>query len=241
MEGYRDHPPVNIERVAETLVRLSYLVAHHPAIRELDINPLLADANGVVALDARVKVADQVLEPRTPMAIRAYPSEWQLDFKTETLGNVRIRPIRPEDASLYQTFFSNVTVDDRRLRFFGAGRKITDAFVAQLTQIDYAREMAFVAIARDTGALLGVVRLVVDPSYASAEFAVLVRSDLKGRGLGRSLMDHLITYARSVGLRELHGVTLAGNHAMLKLSSGLGFVASPQPDDPAVLGMSLRL
>jgi acetyltransferase len=241
LQGYRGHPAADIERIAECLVRLSYLVAHHPQVRELDINPLLAAAHGLVALDARVKVVDPTIEPRVRMAIRAYPSEWISDIEVGCVGRVRLRPIRPEDKALYQTFFCNVTAEDRRLRFFGAGQKLEGSFFAQLTQIDYAREMAFVAISRDSGALLGVVRLVVDSSYERGEFAILVRSDLKGRGLGWCLMEHVIKYARSEKLHEVQGLALAGNTRILQMSRELGFSVSIDPGDVAIHRMTLDL
>jgi acetyltransferase len=241
LQGYRDRPPANLERIAECLVRLSYLGAQHPELREIDINPLLADAQETVALDARVRIADPAIEPREPMAIRAYPSEWQVDVDLHAIGAVRIRPIRPEDEALYQTFFSNVTTDDRRLRFFGAGQKLANSFFARLTQIDYAREMAFVAICHVTGALLGVVRLVIDSAYQQAEFAILVRSDLKGRGLGWRLMEHVIEYAKSEGLHEIQGLALAGNSLMLQMSRELGFSVNIEPGDPDIYRMTLKL
>jgi acetyltransferase len=234
LQGYRDRPPADLERIAECLVRLSYLGAQHPELREIDINPLLADAQEIVALDARVRIADPAIEPREPMAIRAYPSEWQVDVNLHAIGEVRIRPIRPEDEALYQTFFSNVTTDDRRLRFFGAGQKLANSFFARLTQIDYAREMAFVAISHATGALLGVVRLVIDSAYEHAEFAILVRSDLKGRGLGWRLMEHVIEYAKSEGLHEVQGLALAGNTMMLQMSRELGFSVNIELGDSGI-------
>ncbi len=196
LQGYRDRPAADIEAIADVLVRLSYLVAHHPAIREIDINPLLADERGVIALDARVAVVDPQVSPRMPLAIRPYPSEWVDDLAMQGVGPVRIRPIRPEDEALYEKFFSQVTAEDRRLRFFGAGPNLSHGFLARLTQIDYAREMAFVAIHKGSNALLGVVRLIADPDYVRAEYAILVRSDLKGRGLGSNLMQHLLKYAK---------------------------------------------
>ena len=148
LQGYRDRPAADVDGVAEMLVRLSYLVARHPEISEIDINPLLADDKGVIALDARVTVADAAKSPRLPMAVRPYPSEWSIDADIAPIGPLRIRPIRPEDEALYEEFFAGVTPEDRRLRFFTVGRNLSHRFLARLTQIDYAREMAFVAVAR---------------------------------------------------------------------------------------------
>jgi acetyltransferase len=239
LQGYRDRPAADIGSVAEALVRLSYLAARHPEIREVDINPLLADEQGVIAVDARVTVAGDA--PRVPMAIRPYPSQWQIDTEFESIGPVRIRPIRPEDEALYQDFFAAVTPDDHRLRFFGAGPKLSHDFLARLTQIDYAREMAFVAVAQNTSVLLGVVRLIADPDYTRGEYAILVRSDLKGRGLGWRLMQHLIDYAKAEGLKELYGSVLADNGTMLRMCREIGFTIESEPGDESIRRVVLKL
>jgi acetyltransferase len=239
LQGYRDCPAANIDTIAETLVRLSSLVAHHPEIREVDINPLLADADGVIALDARVRI--DATGQRVAMCIRGYPMEWSRDIDAGRVGPVHIRPIRPEDEVLYQDFFAKVTLDDQRLRFFTAAPNLSHRFLAQLTQIDYAREMAFVALAMADGGLLGVVRMIADPDYTKSEFAVLVRSDLKGCGLGWQLMSHLIAYARAEKLQQLHGSVLADNTAMLQMCRELGFIVEPQPGDAGVRTVRLQL
>jgi acetyltransferase len=241
LQGYRDCPPVDVDRIAEVLVRLGYLVARHPEIREIDINPLLADDEEVIALDARVRVADAQAAPRVAMAIRPYPSEWEADADVDSIGAIRIRPIRPEDEALYADFFAQVTPEDQRLRFFAVAPRLTHRFLALLTQIDYAREMAFVAIAKATGALIGVVRVVADPDYTRGEYAILLRSDLKGRGLGWRLMQHLIAYAKAEKLEELHGSVLSGNSTMLQMCRELGFTAERDPDDGNVCRVVLPL
>ncbi len=241
LQGYRDRPAADVAAIAEALVRLSYLVARHPEVREVDINPLLADETGIIALDARVRVEDPTGRPRVPMAIRPYPSEWVAEAGIEALGAVRIRPIRPEDESLYAAFFARLTPEDQRLRFFTAGPDLSHRFLARLTQIDYAREMAFVAVAEATGELLGVVRFVADPDYVQGEYAILVRSDLKGRGLGWRLMQHMIAYARSENIKQLYGSVLADNATMLRMCGEFGFSIAPQPGDAAVRRVVLRL
>jgi acetyltransferase len=240
LEGYRDRPAADTKAIAEALVRLSYLAARHPEIREIDINPLLADDKGAIALDARVRVADAEAQPRVPIAIRPYPSEWQTHAELPAVGRMRVRPIRPEDEALYDEFFAHVADEDRRLRFFGAA-DLSHGFLARLTQIDYAREMAFVAVAEATGELLGVARFVADPDYVRGEYAIMVRSDLKGRGLGWWLMQYLIDYAKSEGLQELHGSVLAENTTMLAMCRKLGFTIGVEPDDPGVRQVVLRL
>ena len=210
-------------------------------MREIDINPLLADDKGTIALDARVRVALAEEGARVPLAIRPYPSQWEADATLDAVGAIRIRPIRPEDEALYEAFFAAVTVSDRRLRFFSAGVELTHDALARLTQIDYAREMAFVAIEKSSGKLLGVVRLIADPDYTHGEYAVLVRSDLKGRGLGWRLMQHLIDYAKDEGLQEIHGSVLFENSTMLAMCAKLGFTSTSDPGDETVRRVVLVL
>jgi acetyltransferase len=241
LQGYRDRPAADIAAIAEALVRLGYLVARHPEIREVDINPLLADESGIVALDARIAVEDPAGRPRVPMAIRPYPSEWVTEARIEPMGPVRIRPIRPEDEALYTAFVARLTPEDQRLRFFIARPNLSHRFLARLTQIDYAREMAFVAVSEATGELLGVVRFVADPDYLQGEYAILIRSDLKEHGLGWRLMQHLIAYARAEKLEQLYGSVLAENTAMLRMCRELGFSVEPEPGDTAMRRVRLRL
>jgi acetyltransferase len=241
LEGYRDQPRVDFSAIALVLVRVSYLVAAHEEIRELDINPLLADENGCVALDARVRIADPAVTPRRPMAVRPYPVEWEEEIEVSGVGRVIVRPIRPEDEALYAMFFSKLSPDDVRMRFFTAKPDLSFKFLARLTQIDYAREMAFVAIAAETGELMGVSRLIADPDYTRAEYGVLVRSDLKSKGLGWQLMEHLIKYAQCEGLEELQGEVLASNTTMLRMCGELGFHIEMDEADLTIRKVSLKL
>lgn len=227
LKGYRDRPAANLDAIAMALVRLSYLVARHRQIREVDINPLLADEHGVVALDARIRIADEAVEPRRPLAVRPFPVEWERAISVDGLGEVVLRPIRPDDERHYVRLFDRITADDLRMRFFTAAPERTFRFFARMTQIDYAREMAFIAARGDE--VLGVARLIADPDRRRAEFAVIVRSDLKGRGLGSALMQHLIAYAKSEGLSELIGDVLAENTTMLAMCRSLGFVSVYEP------------
>ena len=241
LQGYRDRPAADVAAIAEALVRLSYLVARHPEIREVDINPLLAHETGIVALDARVRVENPAGHPRVPMAIRPYPAEWVAEADVKPLGPVRIRPMRPEDEGLYAAFFARLTPEDQRLRFFTARPDLSHRFLARLTQIDYAREMAFAAVDEAAVELLGVVRFVADPDYVRGEYAILVRSDLKGRGLGWCLMQHLMAYARTEKIEQLYGCVLAENATTLRMCRELGFSVEPEPGDAAVRRVVLRL
>ncbi len=241
LHGYRDRPPADRAGVAAALVRLSELIAENPEIRELDVNPLLADADGVIALDARVALKSEQEEPRVPMAIAPYPADWERPITIGGLDGILLRPIKPEDEALYEEFMAHVTEYDRRLRFLAPVKSLAFGFLARLTQIDYAREMAFVAIDQQSGALLGVARYAADPDLARAEYAVLVRSDLKGRGLGWALMSHLIAHARSRAIGVLHGDVLTENTTMLKMCADLGFEINVVPDDPTMREVVLPL
>ena len=241
LQGYRDRPRAKLEAIANALVRLSAMAANHPEIRELDVNPLLVDDIGIVALDARVRIANPQMSSRVPLAIRPYPSHLQRRESIDGIGELLIRPIRPEDEPLYASFFAKVTMQDRRLRLFNPAAHLTHRFLARMTQIDYAREMAFVAIEQATGELLGVVRYFADPDCQQGEFAILVRSDLKGHGLGWRLMKVLINYAVSESLRTLIGSVLEENTMMLQMCEELGFKKKRDLEDHSVWNVELDL
>lgn len=236
LRAYRNVPEARIDDVALVLVKLAQLVADVPEIRELDINPLLADETGVLALDARVAVA--VAAPKfrgrghPHLAIRPYPSEWERRLVLGDNWRIFVRPVRPEDEPLVRAFFEKVTPEDLRLRFFAPVKELSAAFIARLTQLDYGRANAFVAIDEATGEMIGGVRLHADADYETGEFAILLRSDLKGRGLGWKLMQHIIDYARAEGLKRIQGQILRENTVMIRMCKELGFVVQDDPDDP---------
>ena len=241
LRGYRDRAPADLDAIATALVHLSTLVTAHPEIREIDINPLLVDETGAIALDARIRIADAAAHPRRATAIRPYPIGWTKAVAVGGLGEVVLRPIRPQDERLYGTFLEGVTSQDMRLRLLAPVREFSHQLIARLTQIDYAREMAFVAMSADGQQLLGVVRMLADPDYRRAEYAVLVRSDLKGQGLGWLLMQRLIEYAKAEGLALLHGTVLAENRTMLAMCRQLGFRITSDPGDPVLRYVEMTL
>lgn len=241
LDGYRTRPRADLDAIARVLVHLSALVVAHPEIREVDINPLLADDRGVIVLDARVRVANNAAQPRQQLSIRPYPAEWERQETLADFGKLMLRPIKPEDEHLYAEFVARQTLEDLRMRFFTPHPDLSHKLIARLTQIDYAREMAFVAIETSSGALLGISRLAAEPEGMRAEFAVAVRSDLKGRGLGWRLMQHLIDYARHEHLAELHGMVLAENTTMLRMCDALGFRIEFDPDDAGTRRVTLEL
>jgi acetyltransferase len=154
---------------------------------------------------------------------------------------VTVRPLRPEDAALYPDFFSDVTLEDRRLRFFGPVAHVTDQMIERFTHYDPATAMAFIALDADSGKMLGVVRLHDDPDGKAGEFAVLVRSSLKGHGLGYLLMKHIIDYARDKGLARVHGAVLAENTTMLTMVEELGFEIRDELMDRGIKRVTLTL
>ena len=246
LKAYRNVPAADETAIALLLVKLAQLVADIPEIREIDLNPVLADETGVIAVDARVSVAPVAERQRGPsghprFAIRPYPKEWERHASLPDGTAIFLRPIRPEDEPLYQPFFAAVAAEDLRLRFFAPVKDFSHAFIARFTQIDYARAMAFVAIKQTTGEMLGVVRLHTRTDYNSGEYAILVRSDLKGHGLGWLLMQMIIEYARSEGIGAIEGQVLHVNSAMLQMCEQLGFAICHDPDDPQISVVKLSL
>ncbi|MDF3833397.1 bifunctional acetate--CoA ligase family protein/GNAT family N-acetyltransferase [Cupriavidus basilensis] len=238
LAGYRDRPAIDHDALYQTLMQLSQLLCDLPEIVELDINPLLADSAGVLALDARIGVAPAAQPGAARLAIRPYPKELE-ETVTWRGAPLLLRPVHPEDEPAYEAFFAAMTPEDIHMRFFCMIRQPAHSQLARMTQIDYAREMAFVAIgAADGGqpAILGEARAVTDPDNLRAEFAVAVRSDCKHRGIGGLLMNKLVAYCRARGTRELVGTTLATNTAMLRLAStsGIHVVRNGQPASDGV-------
>ncbi len=242
MGGVRGAKPVDAEAVHLALVRIAQLVIDFAEIAELDVNPLLADAGGIVALDARIRVTKTGRRGEDRLAIRPYPQALEA---TEHLGDgrpIRIRPVRPEDASAFVETFARLSPQTVRMRFFAPLKALSPSWLARLTQIDYDREMALVAVLPpEQGGMVGVARLAADPDNEWAEYAVLVRDDVVRRGLGEALMRRLIAYARGRGIRVLEGRVLAENRAMLALAAKLGFARAPDPDDPGVVRTTLVL
>jgi acetyltransferase len=241
LRGFPGRAAADIAAVNRALIALSHLAEDFPCIRALDVNPLLADPDGVVALDARIEIdpEDRRRAPNPDLAIRPYPAEWRRQVERPE-GTYAIRPIRPGDALLYPEFLAHTAAEDLRLRFLAPRRHFPEEMGLRLSQLDYDREIAFVALTPE-GALAGVSRLVCDPDHRTGEYALIVRSDLQGRGLGSALMRILIDYARADGLEALDGIVLGENLGMLALVARLGFTATLDPADPGVMQTVLRL
>jgi acetyltransferase len=242
---FRGMPPANMKALENTLLRVSAMVCELPWIRELDINPLLADESGVVAADARVVVGpySPTAQPYEHMAIHPYPVSLISQWKTERGALVTIRPIRPEDADNEREFVNSLSPEAKYLRFMSTLKQLTPAMLARFTQVDYDREMALVAIVYREGRELqiAVARYVINPDWESCEFAIVVSQDWQGHGLGRHLMLRLIDIAKARGLKLMTGQILSANGRMLGLAKALGFVVEEDPDDRSVKLVRLAL
>jgi acetyltransferase len=241
LAGYRDVPAADMAAIERVLIRLADLAVDLPELAELDINPLLADADGVLALDARVVVRVATTNTDRRLAIKPYPADLEHELALKDGQRLRVRPIRPEDEPALVEMTRRSTPEDMRLRFFGAMRSISHRLAARLSQIDYDREMALVAIdpAKDERGdeIVGVVRLICDPDIIQGEFAAMVRSDMKGRGLGYALMQEMLAWARQRGLVRVVGEVLPENKTMLKMARELGAAVAPIGPD----GRSVRV
>ncbi|MBV8936987.1 MAG: GNAT family N-acetyltransferase, partial [Alphaproteobacteria bacterium] len=232
-EGFTGTATANMGPIAQLLIRLGQLAADHPEIRELDINPLLADAAGVVALGARMRVAPAAGMGTTRLVIAPYPKNLESTERLRDGTVFRMRPLRPEDEPLLHDLAAHMSEEDLRLRFFMPMRRLSHALAARLSQLDYDREMAL--LAEIGGKALGVARFAADPDKLRAEYAIAVRSDWKGRGLGYLLMTRLIDVARQRGIGELVGEVLRENEPMLQMCRELGFSIALDPNDPGLM------
>ncbi|CAH0529632.1 bifunctional acetate--CoA ligase family protein/GNAT family N-acetyltransferase [Vibrio hippocampi] len=216
----------NFAIIAQFLVKLSEMIVACPQIKELDIHPLLIDGNELTILDAAIKIAKFNGESHTRLAIRPYPVEMERVVNLKHGKPVLLRPIKPEDEPLHAEFLTHVTREDLYKRFFSDVGEFDHAALANLTQIDYDREMAFVAIEdfnTPQPQIIGVCRVMLSADNHDGEFGILVRSQLKGHGLGRILMQQLVDYCQQKGTRYLVGMTMPNNSGMLALAKSLGF------------------
>jgi acetyltransferase len=240
----RDEPTAEANGIAFTLVKLSQLVCDIAEISAVEIDSLLVDEQGVTALNASIQVAGTALSGAQRLAIRPYPRELEEDLALPDGLSMRLRPIRPEDEPAFHKLFAHLTPEEVLLRFLNPMKALPHALAARLTQIDYDREMALVLEGKNpdgVSELYGGVRIIADPDNERAEFAVLLRGDMTGSGLGPMLMRRIIDYARSRGIGEIYGEVLSENQAMLKLCQVFGFSARRIPDDPGVMHVSLPL
>lgn len=243
LAGYRDRPAANREAISRALNALSRMIVDFACIVSLDINPLIADSDGVVALDARIEINPENIDCPTPnpdLAVRPYPSGWEKDL---ILHGTRyhVRPIKPADVALYPTFLEKVSAEDLRLRLLAPRKHFPNEMLLRLTQLDYERDIAFVAIDVASGELAGIGRLSSDPDKEMSEFGLVVRTDQQGRGLGYALLEELIRFAKADGISRIDGFVLRDNTKMLKLCHEMGFQAHLDTGDPGLSIVSLQL
>ncbi|MCC5858086.1 MAG: bifunctional acetate--CoA ligase family protein/GNAT family N-acetyltransferase [Ectothiorhodospiraceae bacterium] len=234
LQGSPARPDADIDAICLAMVKLSQLVVDFPEIAEVDINPLFADDQGVTVASAHMRLTDP--DSRPTLAIRPYPGSLEQTARLRDGRWVLLRPIRPEDEPLLERFFAQLTPEDLFTRFFREVKTLERSELARMTQVDYEREMAFIAQDGHDGdaAILGEVRTVTDADNTRAEFAVTVRSDMQGTGLGRLLMEKAIAYARNQGTRFLTGQVLTRNRGMLRLAQKLGMSQHPDEDPETV-------
>jgi acetyltransferase len=243
LAGFRGRKPADRAAIANALNSLSQMIVDFPCIVAMDINPLLADAEGAIALDARIEIAPEDVEapgPNPALAIRPYPAEWERRVRVDGT-DYQVRPIKPADVALYPDFFAKVSPQDVRLRFLAPRKVFPDEMLKRLTQLDYDRDMAFVALDAATGELAGIGRLSSDPDRAVAEYALLVRTDLQGHGLGWTLLRQIVDFARSEGIGRIEGFILSENDRMLTMCREFGFAITSDPNEPGLAVARLEL
>ena len=243
LASYRGRPAADSQALRATLLKVSQLASDLPWLAELDINPLLVDEHGVLALDARIRLRPEAADEANRLAIRPYPSA--LEERVQLADTqLLLRPIRPDDGQRLMDFYANASMADMRLRFFMMRREVPHSELARYSQIDYDRDMTFVALAPlpdGQPIMVGEARAVCDPDNLQAEFAIQVASNWKGKRLGRVLMDKLIGYLKERGTTEVVGQCLIENEAMAALAREMGFtVTADALPDALTLRLKLR-
>jgi acetyltransferase len=242
---WRGAPAADLASLERVLLRVSEMVCALPQLREMDINPLIIDESGAVAVDARIVVDNATQAPGSynHLAILPYPSGQEREWPLKGGGLYSIRPIHPDDAEMLQGLVRGLSAESRYFRFASSLPELPMRMLARFTLIDYDREMALVAVVKqrttqedgsvhETERIVGVSRVVTNPDGTSCEFALLVSDDFVGQGLGSRLMLSIMEAARSKGLAEVMGLILTNNQPMLKLMTSLGFKIAAYAEDP---------
>jgi len=244
LQGHRGLPAAHLDAIAMTLIQVAQLVIDCPEVAELDLNPLLADEFGVLALDARIRIQGEGGPAVSRLAIRPYPQELEEHIPLGDGRTLFLRPILPEDEPSLHATFALLTPEEIRLRFFVPVKTLGHVIAARFTQLDYDREMALILTEPGVPGktpLYGVVQISADPDNERAEYAIILRGDVTGMGLGVVLMRRIIDYARDRGIGELYGDVLRENTTMRKLCKVLGFVEGFVPDEPGLTRVTLKL
>ncbi|XCN73575.1 MAG: bifunctional acetate--CoA ligase family protein/GNAT family N-acetyltransferase [Candidatus Electrothrix aestuarii] len=243
--AFRHMPAVDIEALEQILLRVSEIACELPMVKELDINPLIVDENGAIAVDARIVVDYHVQtgDRYSHMAIYPYPAHLVTKRQLPNGRDMVIRPIRPEDAEIEQAFVRNLSEQARYFRFMQSLTELSPQMLTSFTQIDYNREMALIAVVEEDGkeVEIGVARYIINPDGRSCEFAIVISDQWQRQGIAHLLMRHLIDTARSHGMQTMEGDVLRNNNEMLRLVTKLGFSISPVRVDPDLEHVILRM
>ncbi|MEO8407027.1 MAG: bifunctional acetate--CoA ligase family protein/GNAT family N-acetyltransferase [Oxalobacteraceae bacterium] len=243
--AWRGLPPAHRESLEQILLRVSEMVCALPQLREMDINPVIVDAAGALVVDARIIIEQEPggrAQKYGHLAILPYPSDYEQEWPMRSGGRYTIRPIRPDDAEMIQTFVRELSPNSRYMRFISSMRELPSRMLARYTLIDYDREMALIAVHRvrtsdatgdvqETQQMIGVSRYVTNPDLHSCEFSLAIADAFGGQGLGSRMMLSIMDFARNKGLLQIEGLVLSKNAAMLKLMRSLGFTIKPYPED----------
>ena len=243
LDAWRGANPVNHEALEQVLLRVSEMVCELPQLREMDINPIIVDEHGAVAVDARIIVDNVSLSrPYQHLSILPYPARFQQSWPLPGDGMYIVRPIHPDDAEMLQELVRGLSPESRYNRFASAITEIPASMLSRLTLIDYDREMALVAVLCDPrqgdgtstkpDRIIAVSRYITNPDSSSCEFSLLVADDYTGKGIGSRMMRSIMDVAREKGMSEIIGLVLAKNTGMLKLMASLGFSISAYEEDP---------
>jgi acetyltransferase len=244
LEASPNRPAADVDAICLTLMKISQLVADHPEIVEIDVNPLLADERGVLAVGGYMAIAPPTAAGAERLAIRPYPEGLEETVTLKDGSEVMLRPVRPEDEPAHSDFVTRLSPEDSRFRFFHTVRSMPHTQLARLTQVDYDREMAFIATRPGPDGraeTIGVVRTVADAENETAELSIVVRSDLKRRGLGTHLLRKAIEYCRSRGTKEIAGDVLHENESMLELTRRFAQFNLSESDEQGIVRISYRL
>jgi acetyltransferase len=243
--AYRNQPPVEMDALVQALIRISEMVCELPQVVEMDINPLVADSSGVLALDCRIVVSHRApsLDPYGHMAIHPYPHHLITQLQLADGTNITVRPIRPEDAQIEQSFVRKLSPQAKYFRFMQTLNELTPEMLVRFTQLDYNRELALIAVQEKAGSEieLGVARYVMNPDGKSCEFALVVADEWQHRGIGSQLMTHLMEAAQERGFNSMDGEILADNQKMIDLVKSLGFHIHSSEEDPGVKVATISL
>lgn len=236
---YRNVPAADVESAADVLDAVSAMAVDLPDLLELDINPLIVSAAGVIALDARARIAAEATTA-SRLILRAAPEGWASDLVTEQGVRFHVRPVRPDDEPAVAAFFDHVSPEDLRFRFMSGVCKVSRDQIVMMTRVDYVRSISFLAFGEGSR-LLAVAMLATDPDRTRAEIALTTRTDMKGKGISFTLFEHVLRYAKAEGIETVESIESADHDAALRMERELGFTTVADPDDPTVRIASKRL